>query len=224
MVEKIRNELTELSLRKYRVHNFLGSFCILCNILYLDHPLCNFLSYCIIVHKKKEGVVSHRVTIAVPDQLFERLRTVKHNFNISSICQEALEMSIKYEELKLTQTETQSDLIERLRVEKTVLLHKVHQEGFELGIRSSSKLSYQDFCHFERVSSLATSLDEEVLDYLWSFLDFKEYPEQARLHDPDFAHLLEVDAQSRITFAQGWMEGVLSVWQTLKPQVDTAHN
>lgn len=167
--------------------------------------------------------MSHRVTIAVPDALFERLQAVKHNFNISSICQEALEMAITYEELKL-QTEGQDNLVERLRAEKNVLLHKVHQEGYELGIRSSSKLSYKDFHHFERVSPLATSLDEEVLDYLWSFLDLKEYPQQARLHDPDFAHLLEVDPQTRIAFAQAWLEGVLSVWQTIKTQVNATQD
>jgi post-segregation antitoxin (ccd killing protein) len=167
--------------------------------------------------------VSHRVTIAVPDELFERLQAVKHNFNISSICQEALEMAITCEELK-QQAQGQENLVERLRVEKNVLLNKVHQEGFELGIRSSSKLSYKDYQHFERVSSLAEALDEDVLDYLWSFLDLKEYPEQARLHDPDFAHLLEVDPQSRITFAQGWLEGVLSIWQAIKTHVDIKQN
>ena len=164
--------------------------------------------------------MSHRITIAVPDALFERLQAVKHNFNISSICQEALEMAITHEELK-QQAQGQDNLVERLRAEKNVLLNKVRQEGFELGIRSSSKLSYQDYRHFERVSPLANSLDEDVLDYLWSFLDLKQYPEQARLHDPDFAELLEVDPQSRITFAQGWLEGVLSIWEAIKTQVDT---
>lgn len=163
--------------------------------------------------------MSQRVTIAVPDELFERLQPVKQHFNISAVCQEALEMAITCEELKV-QVSEQDDLVERLRAEKQVLLNTVRQEGFELGVRSSSKLSYSDFQHFERVQPLAASLDEDVLDYLWTFLDVKDYPEQARLHDPDFAHLLEVDSQSRIVFAQGWIDGVLSIWQVLKPQVD----
>ena len=163
--------------------------------------------------------MSQRVTISVPDTLLERLQPVKRRFNISAICQEALEMAITYEELK-TQAREQDNLVERLRAEKSVLLNKVRQEGFELGMRSSSKLSYEDFNHFERVSPLAASLDEDVLGYLWTFLDVKEYPQQARTHDPDFAHLLEVDPQSRIIFAQSWLEGVLSIWQTIKAQVD----
>jgi len=128
-------------------------------------------------------------------------------------------MAVICEELKTQATEDVA-LVERLQVEKKVLLNKVHQEGFELGVRSSSKLSYKDFRHFERIQPLAVSLDEDTLDYLWSFLDMKDYPNQARIQDPDFAHLLTVDPQSRITFAQGWIDGVLSVWHVIKEQVD----
>lgn len=128
-------------------------------------------------------------------------------------------MAITYEELKVQVTE-QDNLVERLQTEKKVLLNKVRQEGFELGIRSSAKLSYNDFRHFERVQSLAVALDEDVLDYLWTFLNLKDYPEQARLNDADFAYLLQVDPASRISFAQGWIDGVLSVWHTIKTQVE----
>lgn len=162
--------------------------------------------------------MSQRVTIAIPDPLFQRLQAVKHNFNISAICQEALEMAITHEELKL-QTPEEDHLIERLQAEKKVLLNEVRHEGFELGIRSSSKLAYKDFFHFERVSALVTGFDEDVLDYLWTYLDTKGYSAQARTQDPDFAHLLEVDPDSRIAFVQGWVDGVLSIWQTIKTQV-----
>lgn len=127
-------------------------------------------------------------------------------------------MVVKYEELKLQQS--QDSLVERLRMEKQVLLNKVRQEGFELGIRSTSKLTYRDFQHFENVSSLEESLDEDVLEYLWNYLDSRGFPESARLHDEDFSHLLEVSPQSRILFAQGWLDGVLSVWQTIKNQIE----
>jgi len=127
-------------------------------------------------------------------------------------------MAVMNEELKLQSD--QESLVERLRAEKQVLLNKVRQEGFELGIRSTSQLSYKDFQHFEKVSPLAASFDEDVLDYLWTYLDAHGYPEAARIHDADFGHLLEVSPQSRILFAQGWIDGVLSVWHTIKDQVE----
>jgi len=165
--------------------------------------------------------MSQRVTIAIPDTLFERLQSVKQHFNVSATCQRSLEQEVLCHELK-QDLAGQDSFVERLRSEKQVLLHTVWQEGFELGIRSSSKLSYQNFRHFERVAPIAKHLDEDVLDYLWTFLDLKAYPQQARLQDPDFTHLLAADAQSRIVFAQAWLEGVLSVWQTIKDQVDSS--
>lgn len=128
-------------------------------------------------------------------------------------------MVVTCEELKL-QVANQDNLVDRLQAEKKVLLNKVQQEGFELGIRSSSKLAYKEFRHFERVAPLAAAFDEDVLENLWSFLDLKGFPQETRFHDPDFAYLLEVDPQYRVVFAQGWIDGVLSVWQTLKAQME----
>jgi hypothetical protein len=163
--------------------------------------------------------VSKRVTIAVPESLFERLQPVKNHLNISAICQEALDMAITHEEIKQQYSQDEC-IVERLRTEKQVLLQKVQQEGYELGIRSASNLSYKDFQHFERVQPLAASLDEDVLEYLWTYLDSRGYPEEARIHDDAFAHLLEVSPQSRILFSQGWIDGVLSVWTMIKEQVE----
>lgn len=129
-------------------------------------------------------------------------------------------MVITRDDLKLQVTE-QDLTVDRLQIEKRVLLNTVRQEGFELGIRSSSKLSYKEFRHFERVEPIAASLDDDVLDYLWSYLDLKGYPAVGRLQDPDFTNLLEVVPQSRVAFAQGWIDGVITVWQMLKAQGET---
>jgi len=107
-----------------------------------------------------------------------------------------------------------------LRAEKAALQHKIRQEGFELGICSTTKLADKDFHHCEQVSALSDSLDEDALNHLWTFLDRKHYPEQAQTHDSAFAHLLEADPTSRPIFARRWLEGVLSVWRTIEPQVE----
>jgi len=129
-------------------------------------------------------------------------------------------MAVKYEAIK-QQSATDDCLVERLRTEKQILLKKVQQEGYELGIRSASKLTYPDFQHFERVRPLAADFDEDVLEYLWDYLDTRGYSQEARIHDADFAHLLEVSPQSRILFCQGWIDGVLSVWDMIKEQVES---
>lgn len=128
-------------------------------------------------------------------------------------------MAVTYQELQ-QQFAADDCLVERLKTEKQILLKKVQQEGYELGVRSASKLSYENFRHFERVQPLAESLDEDALEYLWDFLDQQGYPQTARIHDPDFAHLLEVSPQNRILFCQGWIDGVLSIWNVIKEQVE----
>lgn len=127
-------------------------------------------------------------------------------------------MVFTYEELKVQSTQP-AEAVDQLQTERKVLLNKIHQAGFELGIRSTSNLSYKDFQHFERVQSLAAALDDDAIEYLWAFLDSRGYPQDARTHDPDFVQLLAVSPDSGILFAQGWLEGVLSVWQTVKAQV-----
>jgi hypothetical protein len=129
-------------------------------------------------------------------------------------------MAVTQQELKQQFTSDET-LVERLRAEKQVLLKKVQQEGYELGIRSASKLSYKEFQHFQRVQPLASAFDEDVLDYLWDYLDVHGYSQEARVLDADFAHLLEVSPQSRILFCQGWIDGVLSVWEMIKAQVES---
>jgi len=110
----------------------------------------------------------------------------------------------------------QAQLADRLRTEKAVLRHKVESEGFELGIRSSSKLSLADFKHFEKVAPIAANLDEEALDYLWTFLGQKGYSHYPWINDADFNHLLDIDPESRIIFVQSWLDGVLMVWNNIE--------
>lgn len=107
-------------------------------------------------------------------------------------------------------------LVGRLRSEKKILMNKIYQEGYELGVRTSSNLSHPEFEHFERVVPLANSFDEDVLEYLWTFLDTHGYQDQVRTLNSDVAHLLEISPEARILFAQGWLAGVVSVWQMME--------
>lgn len=129
-------------------------------------------------------------------------------------------MAIRQEEIK-HQTATDESLVARLQAEKQILINHIHQEGYELGLRSASHLSYKDFHHFERVRPLAAAFDEDVLEHLWDYLETKGCAKEVRTHDQDFAHLLEVSDQSRVLFCQGWIDGVLHVWDLIKEQVES---
>ena len=80
-------------------------------------------------------------------------------------------------------------------------------------------MNCKDFWHFDRVQNILPHLDENALKCLWSFLDFKGYPQDQRITDKALDRQLETDAASRIAFAQSWVNGVLSVWQNTQTQM-----
>ncbi|NEQ96748.1 MAG: hypothetical protein F6K30_08495 [Cyanothece sp. SIO2G6] len=111
-------------------------------------------------------------------------------------------------------------LVTTLQVAKQSLINPIRQAGYELGLRTASYLSHQDFQHLERVQALATAFDEDVLKYLWSYLETKGCSKEACAYDPDCAQLLAVRGESRILFCQSWMDGVLHVWNLIKAQME----
>jgi hypothetical protein len=167
--------------------------------------------------------VSKRLTIAIPESLFVRLQKVKQHLNISAICQEALDMAIALQELQLNDRDRQH-LIERLRLEKKAMLTQAKHEGFQLGVKSASSLSYLDFQNLESRKNLGVKLDEEALDDLWEFLNERDYPKDLRLNAPGLTHLLCVSPDAKGAFVEGWIEGVLSVWKEIKHQLDLNPN
>ncbi|MEB3230367.1 MAG: hypothetical protein VKJ64_05105 [Leptolyngbyaceae bacterium] len=111
-------------------------------------------------------------------------------------------------------------LVTNLKVEKQTLINPIRQAGYELGLRTASSLSHEDFHHLEQVRPLAAAFDEDVLKYLWSYLEAKGCSKETCACDQDCAQLLAVRAESRVLFCQSWLDGVLHVWDLIKAQME----
>ncbi len=192
---------------------------MLCNELQKSNEFYNLGGYCIGSNRKNKFAVSRRLTIAVPESLYERLQAVKHQLNISSICQEALDMAITLRETALT-VSTQEQLVQRLRLEKQNLLNQAQQKGFELGLKTSPYLNYQDFEALQKRAAKNIQLSTESLEDLWTFLDSRDYPQEQRVDEPGFIAVLNLNPHTQSAFVQGWMNGVLSVWDGIRNQVN----
>lgn len=129
-------------------------------------------------------------------------------------------MAITINEIKLTHCD-RDHLIARLKLEKQTMLNHVRQEGVKLGIASAVNLSYEDFQNLEQSSRLGAHLTEEAMEELWQFLDKHHYPEDSRLTDFDSYHLLALNPENKGEFVQGWLEGVMSVWEDIKYDLDS---
>lgn len=111
-------------------------------------------------------------------------------------------------------------LVKRLLEEKNAVLEKVHQQGFDFGVKSADYLAYQEFHRIEKLSIAHLDLDSEAFADMWELLTTHEYPKEFRLENGEFSNLLPCDYENKVTFVKGWMEGVLSVWNEIKDQFE----
>jgi hypothetical protein len=165
--------------------------------------------------------VSQRLTIAVPEALYERLQKVKQELNISGICQEALNMAITLTELKIDSFDREK-LIERLKLERKALLSQVKEKGFKFGLKTAQNLSYQDFKRIEHRSHIDVSLGETAFEQMWEFITSHEVHNEMGLTEDGLSGLLPLSNENKGAFVEGWIEGVLSVWNDIKDKVNDA--
>jgi hypothetical protein len=142
------------------------------------------------------------------------------SLNHPTICQETLDMTTSTQSRQLS-TPNADQLIERLRIEKQAMLNQAKDEGFKLGVESSPNLSFQDFQNLEARTrcTCAIHFDDDCLEDLWQFLSKRNDPNRSNFSSPQVIQFLNTTPQAKGAFVQGWLEGVLSVWQNLKEQV-----
>jgi len=120
---------------------------------------------------------------------------VKNALNVSGVCQEALEMAIRIEELKQEESPNMGTLIERLQIEKQQDAEQWKEEGVIEGKKDASNLSYKEFKELESKQSITDDLinwiEENHFEYMESSVD-------------------------KDAFLEGWLEGVLSIWDEVK--------
>jgi hypothetical protein len=163
--------------------------------------------------------VSRRLTIAVPESLYDRLQNVKQEINISGVCQEALEMAVTLKELTIDSDDRET-LIERLRLERKGVLNQIKEQGFKFGQKSAHNLSYQDFQRLEQRKDITANLDAADFEDMWEFLNSHKPQAEMGLDQDGLCSLLVISEHNKSTFVKGWIEGVLSIWNDIKNQVN----
>lgn len=140
--------------------------------------------------------VAERITITLPDQLYERLQAVKGKLNVSGLCQQAIELAVTIEEIKIKDIPVKDKVIERLRLEKQVASREWRETGFTDGVEDAQELSYEDFRALEK-----DKVSEET----------REWVEDKRiqyLENPD-----------EDIYWEGWVEGALHFWNEIKDKL-----
>ena len=161
--------------------------------------------------------MAERVNISVPDALFCRLQAVKGAINVSSICQRAIQLEVERQEMLAEGTSDLTFMIERLRMEKKAsYAERFYDQGFKIGCNDAERMSYDDFIATEEFASEKVAGVREI---------FVENFQSSQLYAEWMESLIKEDLSNQPggfdaeAFCQGWIEGILSVWDKIKDKI-----
>ena len=161
----------------------------------------------IVVNGKENSKMVQRLTITVPDELNNRLRNVKGKFNISGICQSAIEKVVEFEEFKLEIQTLPEKYQLKLQKEKEMrskeLIKEAKQQAFQDGFIAPEKcdFKYEDFLIFEK-GDLPKWFDE------W----FPRYID---------TNTKRIDSEicEQFNYQESFIQGILGYWKEIKDKV-----
>ncbi|MBD2296099.1 hypothetical protein H6G06_22115 [Anabaena sphaerica FACHB-251] len=155
--------------------------------------------------------MAQRITITLPDNLHERLQTFKENLNVSGICQQAIDLAVQIEEIKVkTDIPAIEKAIARLRKEKQEISAKWKETGFKDGLTDATeKLNYPTLKYVGEggdIDEQFPGMIHGVPVSVW----LEAYNYQRYEKEDDFEYEI---------YDQGWIEGVIHVWEEIKDKL-----
>lgn len=150
--------------------------------------------------------MARRLSISVPEELYERLRAFRGEMNVSAICARALETELSRREAGDLGPDMLA-VVERLQAERG----ETFQAGYRMGVKyAKEEATFEDFQWFEahpHGRAEGERLPSGVLQELWETRDLME---QERGGFPP-------GSMTMAALEDGFREGVLAVWRRVKP-------
>ncbi len=161
--------------------------------------------------------MTHRISVTLPDALSGRLDAVKGAFNVSGVCQEALEREVSRRELVTQEPGKLAGTIKRLRAEKRMYDTGYEDMGYQRGYSDAQTLSYDELVELVEVHGVCSSepsLDGWSPDIVYNLGLWEE-----RLEGPIKDREREDPRFSRDAFVCGWLKGALALWDAVKDEI-----
>ena len=164
--------------------------------------------------------MSKKVTISVPDDLYEKMSEWRESFNFSKIFQNAISSVIQKKESfqqKFKEELDLSSIIERLKKEKLELEKNFREIGKKDG------LEWIKTAHFKEIQYVLNwkpgrnpESDETLGDYFSQVFNSERFFEGLNL-----SQLQENFSEFSGRYIDGWKEGVLEIWNEIKDKIYT---
>jgi len=150
--------------------------------------------------------MSRKITISVPDVLFQKIDAWRQSFNLSHIFQEAVSEAIKKKEefqKRISEDFNIPEIIERLKKEKFESEDTWYRQGEHFGLEWARRAHYLDLKNVLRQPAEAfAGPGGSLRDY------FKTTFQQ------------EKPGQYRKFFLSGWKQGVSDFWNIIKDKLE----
>ena len=154
--------------------------------------------------------MSQQVTITIPDALAERLKAVKQRFNVSGVCQDAIEREVTKQEFYMKEPKDMEQIMKRLRAEKQAFVKQMRDMGREHGLEAATNMDYADLLAVGEVAESQGDITSAALWGNWLEDSVKETESEAHENGEAF---------DREPYLEGWIEGVMEFWQKVKDKL-----
>ncbi|OFZ61042.1 MAG: hypothetical protein A2328_06330 [Bdellovibrionales bacterium RIFOXYB2_FULL_36_6] len=157
--------------------------------------------------------MTQKITLSIPDLLYEKLEEWRASFNFSKLFQDALAEAIQRKEdfqKRISEDFDMADIIKRLRQEKQNWEKKYYTLGKTYGTQWAKIAHYGDLLYvlkFEDTYKLIS--DSKMSDY------FKKIYETTSLSKNRESSPVEEEQM----FMDGWFKGVMEFWNHIKEKL-----
>lgn len=151
-----------------------------------------------------------RLNITIPDELHLRLQAVKDvqpSLNVSAICQEAIEMTLRLAESRKSAGSKRERAIQRLNLQIRRGQKEWYSKGKENGLNDAPELNYEDF-------SVVLELCNTAINPL-QIIAVEEHLRSVEKSDAK----LKCPQPMKVAYYAGWLDGVLEFWNEIKDEL-----
>ncbi|OQX63910.1 MAG: hypothetical protein B5M56_01320 [Desulfococcus sp. 4484_241] len=161
--------------------------------------------------------MAKKITISVPDDLYEKMSKWRDSLNFSNVFQKAVSTLIQKKEdfqTRIRQELDQSAIIERLREEKAQSENNYYDVGRKDGLKWAKSAHYDDLQYaLHWVPGDNPTKDRVLGDYFRQVIEKDDIMDYAVGSDSlclnEFAK----------TYISGWKEGVSEFWQEIRDKL-----
>lgn len=157
--------------------------------------------------------VAKKVTVSMPDMLYQKMERWRRSFNLSKMLQEAVAEAIQKKEefqKRIQEDHDVSEVVERLRREKAKSEGNFYDTGRRDGVLWAKSARYDDLMYALSWDNVEDAAQDRVLG-----LYFTEKIETSKLMQLDNE---KINEYTRI-YIQGWRKGLAEFWDVIKDKI-----